>query len=167
VTGGSECTGIRHMLGVYLLGAIEPAGRAAVDGHLARCRECREELAELAGLPALLGKVTAAEAGGLSPDEAEWNALFGPQPGTDLLRLLARAGRARRGRGMAVAAVMVLAAAGGAVAAQQVLNPVASPVSGQIGWKMVSARASPCTGSPRTRPPRRSAPGRAPFTGRR
>jgi hypothetical protein len=143
VTGDGECTDIRHMLGVYLLGAVEPAGRAAVDGHLARCAECRKELAGLAGLPALLGRVTAAEAGALSPDEAEWEAAFGPQPGTDLPRLLDRAARIRRirrGRGMAVAAAAVLLAAGGEVAAQQMLSPAPSPVAGQIAWKKVSAR---------------------------
>jgi predicted anti-sigma-YlaC factor YlaD len=143
MTGDGECTGIRHMLGVYLLGAIEPAERAAVDSHLARCRECREELAGLAALPALLGKVTAAEAGGLSPDEAEWDAPFGPQPETDLPRLLDRATRirrVRRGRGMAAAAAAILIAAGAVVGALQMLNPVASPVPGQIAWKTISAR---------------------------
>jgi len=48
------CREIRHSLGVYVLGAIDPADRALVEEHLASCPECREELAGLAGLPALL-----------------------------------------------------------------------------------------------------------------
>jgi hypothetical protein len=41
---------------------------------------------------------------------------------------------------MAAAAVAVLIAAGAAVSAQEMLNPAASPASGQIAWKTVSAR---------------------------
>jgi hypothetical protein len=47
---------------VYVLGAIDPAERALVDSHLADCRECRDELAGLAGLPALLSRVGTEEA---------------------------------------------------------------------------------------------------------
>jgi anti-sigma factor RsiW len=143
VTGAVECAGIRYLLGVYLLGAIEPAERAAVDNHLASCRECREELAGLAALPALLARVPAAGAGGLSPDETEWDAAFDPQPGTDLPRLLDRAARIRRVRrwlGMAAAAGAVVTAAGAAAAAPQVLNPAPSAVPGQIAWKTVWGR---------------------------
>ena len=49
-----DCTDARQSLGVYVLGAIEPAERALVDAHLLTCRDCRDELAGLAGLPALL-----------------------------------------------------------------------------------------------------------------
>ena len=48
------CAGIRPLLGVYLTGAIAPADRAVVVGHLAACADCRTELAGLAGLPGLL-----------------------------------------------------------------------------------------------------------------
>jgi hypothetical protein len=130
------------VLGVYLLGAIDPAERAAVQRHLARCAGCREELAGLAALPALLGRVPVAETGGLSPDEAEWDSQVDPQPGTGLPRLLdrtARIRRVRRWRGMAAAVAVLITAAGGAAAVRQVLSP-ASPVSGQVAWKTVSAR---------------------------
>jgi hypothetical protein len=49
---------VRTALGVYVLGAIEPAGRSEVEAHLAACPACRDELAALAGLPALLGRVS-------------------------------------------------------------------------------------------------------------
>ena len=45
-----------------MLGAIDPAERALVEAHLATCRDCRDELAGLAALPALLARVTAEEA---------------------------------------------------------------------------------------------------------
>lgn len=57
-----DCSEARLSLGVYVLGAIDPAERALVDSHLASCRDCRDELAGLAGLPALLSRVSAAEA---------------------------------------------------------------------------------------------------------
>jgi len=57
-----DCPDARLSLGVYVLGAIDPADRALVDSHLATCRDCRDELAGLAGLPALLARVSAAEA---------------------------------------------------------------------------------------------------------
>jgi hypothetical protein len=53
----SSCTWVRTSLGVYVLGAIEPAERAEVDSHLPACSRCRDEVAALAGLPALLGRV--------------------------------------------------------------------------------------------------------------
>jgi anti-sigma factor RsiW len=55
--GAGDCAQARHELGVYVLGAIGPAGRARVDQHLAACPRCREELAGLAGLPGLLRRV--------------------------------------------------------------------------------------------------------------
>ena len=62
MTGLTDCGDIRHALGVYVVGAIDPAERSVVDAHLSRCLECREELAGLAGLPALLGRVPLADA---------------------------------------------------------------------------------------------------------
>ena len=49
-------------LGVYVLGAIAPADRAVVSRHPASCPRCREEVAGLTGLPALLRKVPVADA---------------------------------------------------------------------------------------------------------
>lgn len=55
------CAQIRHALGVYVLGAIDPAERAEVESHLAECVACRDEVARLAGLPALLARVSPEE----------------------------------------------------------------------------------------------------------
>ena len=119
MTGSADCRDIRRALGVYVLGAIDPAERAMVDIHLSTCPECREELAGLAGLPALLRRIPVGEAQQLAEDDLD--ELPGPEvPSDQMLRsLLARtsqARRARRWRGLAAAAAVVLVAgAAGAV----------------------------------------------------
>jgi hypothetical protein len=52
------CPQVRAALGVYVLGAIDPAERSQVDAHLSMCPSCRDELAGMAGLPALLSRVS-------------------------------------------------------------------------------------------------------------
>ncbi|MBT2208153.1 MULTISPECIES: anti-sigma factor [Actinomadura] len=82
----NDCTEVRTSLGVYVLGAIDPVERGQVEAHLERCPACRDELAGLAGMPALLGRV----------DEAQLSQITGPPP--ELLDgLLARAAERRRG----------------------------------------------------------------------
>jgi anti-sigma factor RsiW len=112
MTGLSDCNEIRLALGVYVVGAIEPAERSVVDAHLSNCLGCREELAGLAGLPALLGRVPL--------EDAERLALGGEEleeaPAELLDALLAQVSarrRARRWRGVAVAAAAAIIAVGG------------------------------------------------------
>lgn len=81
----SRCEEARILLGVYVLGAIDPAERSQVDAHLGGCPACRDELAGMAGLPALLGRV----------NEAQLTQVAGP-PAELLDSLLARAARERR-----------------------------------------------------------------------
>ena len=64
-----DCTDARLSLGVYVLGAIDPAERALVDAHLVTCRDCRDELAGLAGLPALLARVNPDEISRIRADD--------------------------------------------------------------------------------------------------
>jgi len=89
-----SCREIRHLLGVYVVGAIDPADRAVVDRHLDRCADCREELAGLAALPALLGRVPLADAERLTlaGDSQAEDAL----PSAELLPSLLRRAAARR-----------------------------------------------------------------------
>jgi hypothetical protein len=128
VTGadGSTCRSIRQLLGVYVVGAIDPAERSLVDEHLGECQGCRDELAGLAGLPAMLSRVPVEEAeriaaGGL-PDGAE--------PPPDLLNSLLRKvwvrRRVRTWRVAAAAAAVVVIAAGSATAAIQMAAPSSS-----------------------------------------
>jgi anti-sigma factor RsiW len=56
-----NCSQTRLSLGAYVLGALDPAERCAVQTHLDGCPVCRDELAEFAGLPGLLSHLTADE----------------------------------------------------------------------------------------------------------
>jgi predicted anti-sigma-YlaC factor YlaD len=121
MTTTGVCQQVRLDLGVYLVGAIGTADRGAVDAHLACCAACRDQLAELAGLPGLLRRVTA--------DDADSPVLYhndgysaGYESSADLsLHLLLRhAARLRRQRMWArvvAAACAGLIAGAGAVAA--------------------------------------------------
>jgi hypothetical protein len=45
--------------GAYVLGALAPTERATYERHMAGCVECRDEVADLAVLPGLLGRLDA------------------------------------------------------------------------------------------------------------
>jgi hypothetical protein len=152
MSGAASCREIRHSLGVYVLGAIDPAERAQVDEHLAACPDCREELASLAGLPALLRRVPTAEAERLAvADQADLADPAAEEMSADemlpsLLTRTAQARRVRRWRELAAAAaVAVLAlgagAAGASVLASSGTAPSGSSVqaSAQHSWHTVSA----------------------------
>ena len=125
MTGMSSCREIRQALGVYVLGAIDPAERAQVDEHLASCPDCREELASLAGLPAMLRKVPMAEAERLASPDAELD--VPAVPSEEMLEsLVARTSNVRRihrWRGLVAAAAVVVLALGGGVIVGQALQP--------------------------------------------
>jgi putative zinc finger protein len=114
------CEHVRHDLGGYVLGALEPEEEAAVREHLATCSECAEEHARLARLPALLTLAgPAADVGPPAPalEERVLDAIAGerprraPRPRRRLLRarVLVPAAAALA----AVAVALVLALGGG------------------------------------------------------
>jgi hypothetical protein len=143
MTGMTSCREIRQALGVYVLGAIDPAERAQVDEHLATCPDCREELASLAGLPAMLRKVPIVEAERLAESELDADEL----PSEELLKsLVARTSNVRRihrwRRVTAAAAVVVLALGGGAAAATVLEHGSAAQ---QVHWHE-SVGADPAAG---------------------
>jgi anti-sigma factor RsiW len=128
-----ECEEARISLGVYVVGAIEPAERAAVDAHLSGCAECRAELADLDGLPALLAMVSVEDAAGRAerdsgvppalsavPDRSE------PDPAS---LSAARNRRNKRGRARiavastAAAVLVALAGLGGAILGSHQAQP--------------------------------------------
>jgi anti-sigma factor RsiW len=140
VTGDTVCAPIRLELGVYLLGAIEPAQRARVDQHLATCPSCRAELAGLAGLPALLRRVPADVATQLPPDEA-----MPAAPGRPLSALLGQMARARRRKAILTVAA-ALAAGFAAGLGLPVLQAAVRPPA--ITTTAVAAEAAnPATGA--------------------
>jgi len=117
MTQAIECPEARVSLGVYVLGAIDPADRALVDTHLTTCSACRDELAGLAGLPALLSRVSAEEAFALASVEGPSSEARteGPAAPPELLAsvidLTAARRRRRRWRdaGLAAAAALIVA----------------------------------------------------------
>ncbi len=132
MTTSADCRDIRHALGVYVLGAIDPAERATVDSHLSSCPECREELAGLAGLPALLRRIPVGEAQQLADepdDELAGSEMPSDQVLESLLARTSRARQARRWRGLAAAAAVVLVAGAAGAATWSALNPAGAPVA--------------------------------------
>jgi predicted anti-sigma-YlaC factor YlaD len=139
-----DCADTRQALGVYVLGAIDPAERSLVDRHVSGCRDCRDELAALAGLPALLSRVSGDEAGRISREDAEPvpSDVAPPEDFAQSLLTLtaARRRRSRRWRAIAAAAAVVIAAAGTAaglrLAPGQPSPRPPDAVSGQYGtWR--------------------------------
>jgi anti-sigma factor RsiW len=145
------CREIRQALGVYVLGAIDPAERAMVDEHLSSCQECREELASLAGLPAMLRKVPIVEAERLAAAEQDPE-LAGVPSAEMLTSLVARTANVRRMHRWrtvaAAAAVAIVALGGGAFVANALQSPSAqAPVNHtQASWHQTSG-TGPVTGA--------------------
>jgi hypothetical protein len=133
-TSAWECADTRQALGVYVLGAIDPDERALVDAHVAGCPECRDELAGLDGLPALLSRVGADEISRINLEDTEWPPAD-EAPREDFADSLisltsARRGRRRRWQVLAAAAAVVIAA-GGAAASYQLVNGPAAGASAE------------------------------------
>ncbi|MBF6176204.1 zf-HC2 domain-containing protein [Nocardia blacklockiae] len=108
--------------GPYVLGALGRAERLEYELHLTRCARCRAAVAELAGLPGLLGQVDTGVAMSLV-DPVPEQAAPGPradadssiEPPVSLARLAERTRRQRR-RGRLLAVTGAVAAAAAAVA---------------------------------------------------
>jgi anti-sigma factor RsiW len=117
----------------YVLGALPAAERSAFETHLAGCPDCRQTVADLAGIPGLLSRVSADD-------------LADPLPVPDtlvpgLLRAVRRSGRRRRLVVGALSAAAVVLAIAGTVA---VVN---RPDSSGPGVAMTAVVDSPVTAS--------------------
>lgn len=135
----NEHAALRRDLGAYLLGSLAPADRAAVDRHLGGCAECRGELASIAPLPGLLGRLT--------PEEARDGPLTPP---ADLLRRTVAAVGADRDRQRRTLRRWRFGAAAAAVAAVVgVAAAVVIPdlVTGTAGEQVVAMAGSTGSGS--------------------
>jgi anti-sigma factor RsiW len=114
-----DCTDARLSLGVYVLGAIDPAERALVDTHLVTCRDCGDELAGLAGLPALLARVNPDEISRICADDTVRAGVYAgadDRPPEELIGTVLDLAEARRRRTrwrFAATAAAVVAIAGG------------------------------------------------------
>ncbi len=118
----NPCGSLRTSLGPYVVGALEPAERAEVEAHLAVCAVCRDELAVLAGLPGLLGRLNEEEAvasGRLAaPSDLVERALAQINRG--------RRDRRRRSRLVAAAVLAIVLGAGGLAVGLQGQHPSGS-----------------------------------------
>ncbi len=151
-----DCTEARLSLGVYVLGAIDPAERALVDAHLATCQECRDELADLAGLPALLARVNPDEISRICPDDTVRASVpvgADEPPPDELLGTVLDMAQARRRRSrwrFAAAAAAVVAIAGGLFGGLSSISTTRTIVvpasSGVSQWETVQT-ASKITGA--------------------
>ena len=147
-----DCTDARLPLGVYVLGAIDPAERALVDAHLVTCRDCRDELAGLAGLPALLARVNPDEISRIRADDtvrAGSHAGADDRPPGELIGTVLDMAEARRRRTrwrfLASAAAVVAIAGGlfGGLSSITTTPTVPIPVSpAGTNWETVEATSS-------------------------
>jgi len=134
-----DCPEARISLGVYVLGAIDPAERAQVDAHLATCRDCRDELAGLASLPALLARVSTEEAIALAANDGPFSVASdeAPEPPRELLATVLDLTAARRRRrhlreaSLGVAAALIIAA--GVVGGLRLASSPAPPANSASG----------------------------------
>ena len=152
LTGTAGCGEIRSALGVYVVGAIDPADRAVVERHLSWCLACREELAGLAALPGRLGSVPATDVSLLVLDDPRLAAGDERHPPEAALRsLLERAATLRRyllWRRVAAAAAVAVIAAGGAVAVSRILAPPGlRPAASALPWASTAHGRDPQTGA--------------------
>jgi Putative zinc-finger len=143
-----DCTDARPSLGVYVLGAIDPAERSLVDAHLVTCRDCRDELAGLAGLPALLARVNPDEISRICADDTVRPVADDRPPGEligTVLDLAEARRRRTRWRFVAAAAAVVAIAGGlfGGLRSITTTRTVAVPISpAGSTWETVEATSS-------------------------
>jgi hypothetical protein len=141
VTQVWDCTEARPSLGVYVLGAIDPAERGLVDAHLAACQECRDELAGLAGLPALLARLDPDEVSRISAEDPV--RMTSGEPPAELIGTVLDLAKAKRRRDRwryvsAAAAVVVLAAGAfaGVKSATSRTHDVPVPSGSEHSWEI-------------------------------
>lgn len=114
-------------VGAYVLGALDPGERSDFEQHLPTCAACTGELADLAGLPGLLGRLSLAEA----------EAAGTPTPPRVLTGLLARAHRRRQRRlrlaGAAAALIIVVGIGTGVGITANQHSPQPTRVTASLG----------------------------------
>lgn len=116
----------------YVLGVLPAAERRDYEAHLATCERCRAAVAELAGIPGLLGKVPTGEA------LAETDSIdLTPAPAS-LMPHLPRPGRARRWAIPLSAAAALLIGAGVGYAVRGADDPAPVSVVAEAGTTRVA-----------------------------
>ncbi|GIH73053.1 anti-sigma factor family protein [Sphaerimonospora thailandensis] len=127
------CDDVRISLGVHVLGALDAEETAEVEAHLDTCPSCRSELAELSGLPAVLGRVS----------EQDIEQAAAPPPVVLERLIAASARRGRRSRTMLALAASVVVAALGGTAWLSAVQPPAHDASVASGASTVAGGVAP------------------------
>jgi anti-sigma-K factor RskA len=129
--------------GAYVLGALAPADRSAYERHLGTCPACREDVAQLAGLPGLLGRLDTAVAIGLEGQPKAPPLLLDTllnRAGTERQRARRRTLWRRTGAGLVAACLVILAGLGvGAVSASTATHPTVVAMSPVDNDEMLAA----------------------------
>lgn len=108
----------------YVLGSLGPDERRDYEFHLEGCESCAAAVAELAGLPGLLSKVTVADASALLDDTEALT------PPASLLPRLVHSVRRRRRRRILASTLGLVAAAAAIVLAVPLLMQTTIPSAG-------------------------------------
>ncbi len=129
--------------GAYVLGALAPAERREYEAHLESCDRCRAAIAELSGLPGLLGRLDEERAtyllnDALLDDDADAGL---PTPPADLVARIRRAEQRRRTR--RVRLIVGLAAAAAVAAAIVIPVSIAAVPHPELTVALHQAQSSP------------------------
>lgn len=136
----TDHTEFRLSLGSFVVGALDPATRAALETHLRDCEACRGELNSLSALPGLLARLT--------PEQVSGNYRTGPEEMMGALlaraRVVATSERRRLQRWRTSAGVLTLAAAAllGVVAVPALTSPGPSGPTYQLHATQASSHVS-------------------------
>ena len=128
-----------QLIGAYVIGALDPGERAAVEAHLAACAPCRAELVELSEVEKVIAGLPPEAFAQIAPD-----ADLALQRTLRQLRAEARAGARRRHALVAAAAAVVLAAAVGVGAA---LGPGGAPDGPPVAVPPSPTASTPAAGT--------------------
>lgn len=143
------CRNYRELLGVYVVGAIEPNERSLLEAHLNQCYSCREELAGLAVLPALLHRIPLTEAEQIAqvglPDADHEDPA--PEVLSGLLAEVRVRRRTKRLRTVLAAAAAVIVAVSGSAAVTSALNQQQHNQHAHVALDIVTARHDGMSGT--------------------
>jgi len=127
--------------GAYVLGALSPQDRRLFEEHLRACDDCRQAVADLAGMPGLLRSLPPEDAAGLLDEPARDAEVV------DLATVARRAGRQQRHRlaGLTAAAAGLLVVGGTAGALLVPGAPTRSPGAAATALSLQPVGASAVT----------------------
>lgn len=133
----------------YVLGALPADERLEYERHLAGCPACRESVAELAGMPGILARLSTEDALAVRADEVDTPRADAEQQGADLRRLAHLATRRRRRRRGLVTALAAAAAVVALVGGVALGGSRLSPFAGDTGRTTAATAMSPVGGETR------------------